>query len=125
MDLDRYIGQHWDAIEANCWDLVRRVYADCGVTLPVMQVDAANVRQVLTTLRDPVSYQLWQAVEQPQLLDVVVLRQGKTPCHVGIYTRLGILHGIKTSGVILSNNKHLNLLGFAVHSAWRYTQWPS
>ncbi len=120
MDWGKYIGQPWQAVGLNCWDLVRKVYADLGVELPLMQVDAANHKAVLTLLKSPDTYQLWREVNVPNPLDVVVLRMGKSACHVGVAVDGGLLHSIATAGVVFSDDRHLRSLGFSTHSFWRY-----
>lgn len=120
MDVGQYIGQPWHAVGLNCWDLVRKVYADLGVELPLMQVDADNHKAVLMQFKSADTYRLWDEVPVPTHLDVVVLRMGKSPCHVGLSVQGGLLHSIAKAGVVFSDDRHLHALGFSVHSYWRY-----
>lgn len=112
-----YLGKPWangaagpDAYD--CWGLVRRVYAErYGLELPAVDVDAhapLAVRHAFAAGRAG-----WQAVDDRQEGDVVLMGQARHPHHVGLWLAGGVLHAVEGAGVV-----HQDLRSLAAHG-WR------
>lgn len=84
----------------NCWQLVRRIYADHGIALPEFDItadQAVAINQAVTRQRP-----LWRRLDAPKTPCVVLLRNdADNPqlCnHFGIYLDGRILHTLEKSG---------------------------
>ena len=126
----KYIGRPWvngaQGPEAfDCWGLVRFVLREQrGIALPVVDVDAGQLRQVARIFTSGENYAGWQQVEQPNELDGVLMSHAKHPHHVGIWIDADggqVLHCIEGAGVVAMNRLHLRLAGWNIISFWRHS----
>lgn len=72
---------------ADCWGLVCLVYAqERGIVLPsyAEAYESTDDRARLAEIVSHESQQGWQAVDRPQPFDVILLKMGGIPSHVGI-----------------------------------------
>jgi len=80
--------QGWD-----CWGLVVRAYRECyGVELPGYEhVSALSSREAGELFE--VNRQLWTEVlgRQERPGDVIILRVGSWPCHMGLIVKAGLM----------------------------------
>jgi len=80
---------------ADCWGLVCLVYArECGMILPALSNrygNAADAREVAALTMD--QSPLWEPIlpAEVRAFDLVLLRIGAHPCHVGIVVGPGLM----------------------------------
>ena len=124
MNLLDYLGKPWvngaagpDAFD--CWGLVRAVYAQRGIVLPVFDVDAHQPLAVRRAFDLPVARDKWCSLDRPDDFCAVLMSQHTHPDHVGVWWAEGngVLHSLQYSGVVLSSLRSLamqrwNVLGF-------------
>lgn len=122
---NRYIGLPWEngaqGPEAyDCWGLVRAVYRlHYGIDLPVLDVDAMDVRAVMRRIGSETRGDRWTEVQVPGDGDVVALRQARNPSHCGVWIESpshgisGLLHAVRGAGVVFSSLAHLRIAGWA------------
>lgn len=82
----RYVGRRYDRTKANCWTLIRDVYADrLGIEMSdFSDVDPENTSAVARQMRREARF--WTSVDAPTAFDVVLMRHRdhSVPVHVGI-----------------------------------------
>lgn len=80
----KYVGTPF--AEAHCWELVRRVYQDrLGVALPDYgEVDARDLVRVAREIEQGQAGEHWQPVQNPQDMDVALMRGRARVWHVGV-----------------------------------------
>jgi cell wall-associated NlpC family hydrolase len=111
-----YIGLSFDHV-ADCWGLCRTVWKD-RFGLEVADVacdrdDARDVGDAFTTRRGIVS----RPVGEPFEGVAVYMTSARLPHHIGIYVDVdggGVLHAMRTPGVIFTRMRMLGTLGFRV-----------
>jgi cell wall-associated NlpC family hydrolase len=88
-----FLDQGRDFHGWDCWGLVVRAYRECfGVELPGYEhISALNSREAGEII--DAQKQLWIEVEahQERPGDVIVLREGSWPCHVGLVVKAGLM----------------------------------
>ena len=90
----RQHGRGPDAYD--CWGLVEAIYRDIGIHLPDYRGGVSDVhdfRQV-----GPVMDRYRQdfaKVDRPQMRDIVLLRTGRLPAHVGLYVAPSIMFHVE------------------------------
>ena len=113
-------GRDWSGVD--CWGLVCLAYRELsGIQLPLYgDVSAEDLRSVSRNI--DAGKNGWRRVEQPEALDVAVMRLPSSSRigHVGLYDGAGrILHAERASGVALEDMRSpmiaARLVGF-----WRY-----
>jgi cell wall-associated NlpC family hydrolase len=120
MNILDYLGKPWENGASgpdsfDCWGLVRSVYLDHGITLPVVDVDAhrsLNVRHAFNA--DLVK---WNRLEHAENLCAVLMSKGKQPDHVGVWLHTeggGVLHSIQGAGVVYNGIRSLGMMGYKV-----------
>jgi cell wall-associated NlpC family hydrolase len=117
----RYLGDEWVAGSHDCWGFVRRVYQEqYGIEVPVVAVDALNLRAKIQAFNAHPERGHWLPVDTPQEGDAVLMSLNQQPGHVGIWLAAdggGVLHCVQHQGVIFSGAASLrshgwNTLGF-------------
>ena len=80
----------------DCWGLVLAVYNDMGVTLPDYGAGIDDVYAVRRTgpAMDAAKDD-WVKIDAPQERDVVLLRRGRLPVHVGLWVRPGVMFHVE------------------------------
>ena len=117
-----FLGQAWQPNQ-NCWTLVQQFYNEAGIKLPNIQLDANSFKQVLLQLQNPENYKRWVKTEKPNYGDIVIMRQGKHPSHVGIYLHAGkVLHTLQKQGTIISAPHTLTITGYIPYGYWTYNE---
>lgn len=96
---DSYIGLPYadrgrDRAGVDCWGLVRLVYADLyGIELPdyseayVSAVEGAEIARIV----DAAEGVDWKPIGKPSRADLMVFRQGRYRCHVGLFVASGLM----------------------------------
>ena len=110
----KYLGKKWVAapkppLNYNCSELARYIYkAELNIELPMVTVDAMNIKQCVETMGDYVHNLrplLWN--ETPREYDVAFMARTKfyDHCGVGVDTSEGlmILHCQQDIGVVLES----------------------
>ena len=113
--------------EGNCWGFVRRCFREhCGITMPVINVsesmpDNAFNRQAIRKVVEASGWYPTSASE-PKDMDIALM-WGAVGRHVGIIVKanstMNLLHCERGQGVILTQLRDLNLLGFHSLTYWR------
>lgn len=120
----RYIGQPYEAVFFDCWQLVRTVYRErFKIELPNIQIDPKNLRQLIQTIRDHPVRLDWQPTANPREGDVALLRQSRHPVHVGVWLDVdggGVLHCLRGCGVVFQTLASLRLSGWQIESFYTY-----
>lgn len=123
MNINHYLGKPWsngsDGPDAfDCWGLVRAVYRQRGIVLPVVDVDAHRALEVRHAMRDNMDG--WNLLGKPEDYCAVLMSASLRPHHVGVWIPNdggGVLHSVEGAGVIFNRKLTLkmsgwNLLGF-------------
>ena len=113
----QYIGEPWVAGEHDCWSFFRRVQAErFGCDVPVIEIDAEDIRTVAETLRDHDERRAWQSVDSPREGDAVLMAHARYPSHIGVWvdddSHGGVLHCVRGDGVVFSTRLALELSGW-------------
>lgn len=117
----QYLGRPWvsGATGPNsfdCWGLFRFVQKEhFGREVPVWEVDANDVRNVVKAIRDNPEVQRWTPTKTPKDGDAVLLAHANHPHHVGLWLDVdggGVLHAVKGQGVIFSSLNGLSVCGW-------------
>lgn len=79
----------------DCWGLVRLVYADLyAIDLPdyseayVSAIEGAEIAEIIAAEEGMPS---WQPIDKPARADLLVFRQGRYRCHVGLFVASGLM----------------------------------
>ncbi len=120
-----YIGRQWVNGEQDCWALVRDVYREqLGIELPVIVVDANNLRAVLNTFETSEYLKDWQRIEKPEHLCLVFFTPGHhraTHCGLWLDSQGGrFLHSHRNSGVVCEDRITLEMNGWCNPAYYRY-----
>ncbi len=125
---NKYIGLPWVAGASgpdafDCWGFVRYVLKhEFGHNVPQVNVNANNLRDVLTAFKQDLAFQSFVEVFNPQNGDVVLLRQANNPAHCGLWLNIdggGILHCVRGTGVVFQNKASIKSNGWFIHSYYR------
>lgn len=90
-----YVGVPWrdkgrHRSGCDCWGLVKLVWADQrGVVLPSYDVEygsVADMARIADIIGREAASEVWRPVpaESAEILDILVFRQGRYDCHVGL-----------------------------------------
>lgn len=119
----QYIGLPWVSggngpDEFDCWGFVRFIKAKhFNTQVPVIDVDATNVRTVLKCFKEHPELSRYDIHESnPQAGDVVLLRHSRHPVHCGIWIDVdggGVLHCAQGGGVVFQKPTALKLAGWS------------
>ena len=129
----QYIGRPWIAGERgpesfDCWGLFLWVQkTHFSRKLPVIPVDALNLRTVLHTFKTHPERQRWAVVDVPQQGDAVLMRQSRHPVHVGVWVEAdggGVLHCAQQAGVVFQQLISLASHGWQVEGYYRWKESP-
>ena len=118
----QYIGRPWS--QANdCYAFFRHVQlVHFGRQLPVIDVDAMNIRTVIRTFRDHEERSRWAPVSSPMPGDAAMLGRNSTEIHLGLWLPEDggkVLHCDKVGGVLFQSLDSLRLNG------WNHVDWYS
>ena len=121
----KYIGKPWVKGEYDCWGLVKDVYAqEFNIEVIETVTNPYNLRDTIELFNLKSEwYANWQKVETLQDGDAVLMRQGKNPCHVGIWCNIdngGVMHNIEKLGVVFQKEMALNISGYFIQGFYRY-----
>ena len=120
---NKYIGLPWVAggqgpDSFDCWGFVRFILKhEYGITVPRVNVNPDNLRDVLTAFKQNLAFQSFINVSTQKSGDVVLMRQAKNPVHCGLWIDIdggGVLHCVRDSGVVFQNTRSLNLSGLFI-----------
>lgn len=122
---NKYIGKPWVQGEYDCWGLVKDVYAnEFGIEAIGTVTKPYNLRDTIELFSlNSNWYANWQKVENPQDGDAVLMRQGKNPCHVGVWCEIdggGVLHNIEKAGVVFQDLNAIKTSGYSIVGFYRY-----
>lgn len=110
----------------DCWGLVRWVQqAHFGITVPVIEVDAHDVRACIRAFSGHGERARWVEVVSPKPGDCLLMSQNKQPTHVGVWVADNggaVLHAVMHAGVVLSRRVHLRGMGYNVLGIYRCAQ---
>jgi len=119
-----YIGDPWIAGEHDCWAFFRRVQKEVfHVELPAFDVDVDNILSVAKELNSNEEKSNWDKVCSPKEGDAVLMAHTKYPSHIGVWVdadRGGVLHCTRGEGVVFSNYKSLEMLGWKTLTYYRH-----
>jgi hypothetical protein len=124
-----YIGKPWQSgtIGPNaydCWGLVKTILErHYNIRVPLIKVAEDNLKAIVREFRDHPERQRWALVENPQDGNVVLLRQSRYPCHVGLWLDVdhgGILHCMQGCGVVFQKERDLKVMGWHIEGFYRY-----
>lgn len=108
----------------DCWGLVRFVLSErYRIEVPVVNVDADDLRAVLSAFKDDPERSNWEEVKQPKEGDVVSMSHNKYISHVGIWLDVdggGVLHAVKGVGVIFGRMANLKSSGWSRVQYWKH-----
>lgn len=120
---NHYLGLPWVSggtgpDEFDCWGFVRHIMREhFNHEVPVIDVDATNLRSVLTAFRQHPELERYEVhQDNPQLGDVVLMRHTKHPTHCGIWIDAdggGVLHCSRGSGVVFQSLQSLKNTGWS------------
>ena len=105
----------------DCWGLVQLIYKEqLGIDLPGYEeiYESTNDKEILAkTIRDERN-QNWSHPNTGKEFDVIILKMGGVPMHVGIVTKKGhMIHCAKDIGTVHETFKNLRwenkVIGFA------------
>lgn len=125
VDWNQYIGLPWESgaqgPEAfDCWSFFRAIQRlHFKRDLPVISVDANNIRTVISAFQETSEYSSWEQVERFDQLengDAVLMSQSRFPSHVGAWIDVdggGVIHCVHGSGVIFSTPTTLTRDGWS------------
>ena len=118
----RYIGRPWSQ-ENDCYAFFRHIQlTHFGRHLPVIDVDAMNIRTVIRTFRDHEERSRWGQVPSPMEGDAAMLGKNSTQIHLGLWLPVDggrVLHCDKVGGVLCQSLDSLRLNG------WSHVEWYS
>lgn len=116
--VEQYLGDAWVHGEHDCWGFFRRVQREqFGRDVPVIDVDAFNLRDCIHAFTGNIERTRWAEVSDPQNGDAVLMSQSQRPTHVGVWVDGAVLHCVRGSGVVYTSlatlrNFPYNVLGF-------------
>lgn len=121
--VDHYIGTPWIEGKAECWHLVVKVLRrQFGIRDLPLAVASNDHRVAVDLLASHPERENWSLTDEPQEGDVVMMRRGVYPCHVGVWVAPNhVLHSLKGSGAILSHTTRLIDLGYKIAGVYRRT----
>lgn len=114
-----------DLAAADCWGLVRQVYArELGIDLPIYgEADSGSLAAAAKMVRGVAQGHPWRAVDNPADFDVVLMRHGlhsRHPGHVGLWFGGLILHSLAGTNSALVRPSHHSvswrILGYRRHA---------
>ena len=109
--------------EFDCWGLVRYIKREhYDVELPIIDVDAMDLRKIFKVTTDHEEYQNWREVDIPKDGDLVTMAQAKFPSHIGVYLEIdggAVIHCVQGMGVCFSNRFSLRNSGWGRSRYWR------
>jgi len=128
MNILDYLGKPWESggngpDAYDCWGLVRAVYRDHGIILPVVDVDAHKSLEVRHAFNAG-DFTQWEKLNHAQHLAAVLMSKGKQPDHVGVWLHTeggGVIHSIQGAGVVYNGIRSLSMMGYNVLGfyAWK------
>jgi cell wall-associated NlpC family hydrolase len=110
----------------DCYGLVLHVYERvANIKLPDWGVKDAEtetaIKSITSALQESYDNDLFRVVDQPQDLDVAVLKRHKMAHHVGVYINHGILHcSVSSGGVVWERPSNFHSAGRGV---LEYLRW--
>ncbi len=120
---ETYIGQAWEAGAHDCWAFFRAVQREqFGRAVPVVDVDAMDLRAVARAFDEHPERAHWQPVDVPAEGDAVLLAHARYPSHVGVWVDVdggGVLHCQRGDGVVFSRLSSLRISGWGRISYYR------
>lgn len=125
----QYIGRPWvngaqGPDEFDCWGLVRFIQREhFGRTLPAVDIDAMDLRDVARALQAHDERANWSRAESPADGDAVLLAHARYPSHVGVWLDAdggGLLHCVQGAGVIFNTLSALRLAGWGHIEFYRH-----
>lgn len=116
-----YIGQPWIAREHDCWAFFRKVQAaHFGNQVPDFGFDPTVALSCARAIESNPETGRWQAVTVPHEGDAVLMGRNRVASHIGVWVSAdggGVLHCLRSSGVVLQ--KHSRLAG----DGWSHVQF--
>ncbi len=99
------IGKPYDAYESHCWDLVTYLVPDAPLTDSVADSLLATVKHFKYELA---TFKL-NEVSEFQNKDIIILGNGDTYFHAGVYYAGGVIHA-SNEGVVFQDMKNIKQL---------------
>lgn len=127
----QYLGMPWvsghDGPDSfDCWGLVRYIQKQhFNRHVSAIAVDAENIHAVVQEFTGNAELARWRKVVHPVEGDCLLLSQNKQPTHVGIWLDVdggGLLHAVKSSGVIFTSPANIKHMGYNVLGAYECVQ---
>lgn len=115
-----YIGQPWIHGEHDCWAFFRKVQKEkFNRDVPAINVDAFNTMACVKAFMHHDERQNWIEVKTPEDGDAILMSQSKVPTHVGIWVSGAVLHCVRGTGVVYTNEKALKSFPYNITGIYR------
>lgn len=115
-----YLGQPWVHGEHDCWAFFRKVQKEkFNRDVPAIDVDAFNTMACVKAFLNHGERQNWFEVKTPQNGDAILMSQSKVPTHVGVWVDGAILHCVRNTGVVYTNEKALKSFPYNITGIYR------
>jgi len=116
----QYIGQPWVNGSHDCWAFFRRVQREqFGREVPAVNIDALNLRAILTEFKNHDEYENWDEVATPVDGDAVLMSSSRLTSHIGVWLDGCVLHCVRGSGVVFTKPNQLASMGYKVTGYYR------
>ena len=116
-----YLGQPWEE-DRDCYYWFRRIQEEVFARLVPPLAGTTRTITAARYLRDIPKVWGWTQTETPREGDAVFLAQRIEPHHIGTVVRIGnkqqILHAVRCSGVVLSDQALLRHNGWRIYGYW-------
>ena len=123
----KYIGMPWVSGAWDCWAFFRHCQRQYyGIDVPVVDVDALDLRSVITTIDTHVERARWLEVRNPISGDAVLMKRNRYPSHIGLWVEIDggkVLHCAQGMGVVCQNVMALAFDGWGSLEFYRRRQW--
>ncbi len=108
----------------DCWGLVRHYYQTVRkVHLPVADCHDFGLKEVRRGFARPELYRGFGRVDKPADGDCVLMKQGRWPSHVGLWSDLDggrVIHALPQTGVVAQPLYEIARAGYEVAGYYRY-----
>ena len=118
-----YIGQPWIYGEHDCWAFFRKVQKErFGRDVPIIDVNAFNTLECVRAFVGHEERANWIEIPNTQQAkdgDAVLMSQSKRPTHVGVWVNGAVLHCVRNTGVVYTNEKNLKSFPYNITGIYR------
>jgi len=107
----------------DCWGLVRTVLRDhYNIDVALIECNAGDIRQVMQRFDGHDERANWLETKQPADGDLVLIRRGKRPSHIGIWLDIdgGVIMHVPFKGSVWLHQPHQLQGALQVDSYWHH-----